>query len=85
MHEFSGDQPTPGDAASSRVRSAADPDTDLGADLGARATGEEGVNDAAVLEALRELGVLDNLPVHEHADVLERVNQALNDRLAEPE
>lgn len=49
------------------------------------AAGDELTGDSAVDEALRELGTLDQLPVHDHADIVERVHGALQDRLSEPE
>lgn len=48
-----------------------------GADGTAAATG-----DARVDEALQPLRKLDDLPVHEHAALVEHVHQALQERLA---
>lgn len=39
--------------------------------------------DGAVAEALRELTTIDELPVHEHPDVIDRVHRALQERLSE--
>lgn len=44
-------------------------------------TDDGGTGDAQVDEALRTLDALDQLPVHEHAAVIENVHQALQDRL----
>ncbi|WP_233507465.1 hypothetical protein [Jiangella anatolica] len=41
-----------------------------------------GTGDAQVDEAVRTLDALDGMPVHEHAAVVERVHQVLQDRLA---
>src|SRR5690625_281550 len=43
----------------------------------------ESVGDADIDTALQTLTELDDRPVQEHADALERVHQALQDRLAE--
>ena len=44
-------------------------------------TDDGGTGDAQVDEAVRTLETLDGLPVHEHAGVVERVHQVLQDRL----
>ncbi|WP_158602828.1 hypothetical protein [Jiangella rhizosphaerae] len=45
-------------------------------------TDDGGTGDAQVDEAVRTLQALDELPVHEHAPLVERVHQVLQDRLA---
>ncbi|SEE64118.1 hypothetical protein [Jiangella alba] len=45
-------------------------------------TDDAGSGDAQVDEAVRTLEALEGLPVHEHAPVVERVHQVLQDRLS---
>ncbi|WP_053208149.1 hypothetical protein [Jiangella muralis] len=45
-------------------------------------TDDGGSGDAQVDEAVRTLDALEGLPVHEHASVVERVHQVLQDRLS---
>ena len=54
-----------------------------GDDMGDLPTTWESVGDADIDAALQMLSELDDRPVHEHADALERAHQALQDRLAE--
>ncbi|TDD99110.1 hypothetical protein [Jiangella asiatica] len=44
--------------------------------------GQDDTGDARVDEALRALETLDRVPVHQHADVIDDVHRALQDRLA---
>ncbi|WP_035812758.1 hypothetical protein [Jiangella gansuensis] len=45
--------------------------------------GQGTTGDASVDEAVRSLERLDRLPVHQHADVIDDVHRALQDRLAD--
>lgn len=45
--------------------------------------GEGTTGDASVDEAVRSLERLDRLPVHQHADVIDDVHRALQERLAD--
>lgn len=45
-------------------------------------TDDGGSGDAQVDEAVRTLEALDGLPVHEHAPLIERAHQVLQDRLS---
>lgn len=45
-------------------------------------TDDGGSGDAQVDEAVRTLELLDGLPVHEHAPLIERAHQVLQDRLS---